>query len=261
MATTALSSDLSQLTFGVELECYLPTTHNHSSGARAVTDGGVECHAELYGHDTRSHWKVVTDGSLQNYTRGAEFVSPKLQGNEGLQQVTSVCNTLRSLRTRVSKRCGVHVHIDARQQDASFFINLLKLYTNNSQLIDQLVPPSRRGNTNPYCHNNSINRLRDNMTRSEVLRINGRNCKLNYEAFARHGTVEFRHAAGTIEADKATYWIKFCMRLYLAALAGINQRFNSLAELLTAIGANDDERGWLLRRAERLAAPQQQVAA
>src|SRR5215475_2237133 len=71
-ATTALSSDLDSLTFGVELECYLPNGHNHTTGARAVSDAGVTCHAELYGHSVRQHWKVVTDGSLGNYRRGAE---------------------------------------------------------------------------------------------------------------------------------------------------------------------------------------------
>src|SRR5262245_15854370 len=42
-----LSSDLNGLTFGVELECYLPNGHTHSSGARAVTEAGVDCHAEI----------------------------------------------------------------------------------------------------------------------------------------------------------------------------------------------------------------------
>jgi hypothetical protein len=259
-ATTALSSDLDSLTFGVELECYLAAGHNHSTGAQLVSDAGVECRAERYGHTTYSYWKVVPDGSLGG-RNSAEFVSPILQGDAGLQQVVKVCNTLQTARTRVSRRCGLHVHVGVRNQPPEFFANLLKLYVRNVALIDQLVPPSRRGNANTYCQNNTISRLRDDMSLNEILRMNGRFCKLNYEAYGRHGTVEFRHAAGTVEADKTTYWVKFCLRLCLAAKAGINQAFGSLAELLVAIGANDDERTWLLARAERLSGDRQQQAA
>jgi Putative amidoligase enzyme len=261
MSTTALTEDLGQFTFGVELECYLPNTHTHNSGARAVAEGGVDCVAELYGHQTRSHWKVVTDGSLGNYMRGAEFVSPVLQGDPGLQQVTKVCNALRGIRTRVSKRCGLHVHVGARGQSPQFFANLLKLYANNQRLIDQLVPPSRRGSANHFCREVRINALEDGMTLSQIVRLNSRFCKVNLEAYARHGTVEFRHAAGTIEADKVTYWVKLCLRLVAAAAAGITQQFDTLADLLTAIHATEEERTWLLNRAARLATNEQRRAA
>jgi hypothetical protein len=254
-----LSGDLSGFTFGVELECYL-NGFSHRSAAEAITgNADVQCTAELYNHQIRNYWKVVTDCSLGNYTRGAEFVSPILQGDAGLQQVKRVCHHLKQMRTKATKKYSLHVHVGARGRDAAFFANLLKLYGNNEHLIDQLVPPSRRNNHYCCTVRHAASRIQDGMTLDQIFRLNGnRFSKLNFASFGRHGTVEFRQAAGTVDADKVTYWVKFCLRLCAAATAGINQRFESLEAFFNAIGATAEEQAWLTRRAARLATADQQ---
>ena len=255
LSTTPLSDDLGAFTFGVEFECFVPRGYSRQMAADYVQqNAGVMCTHEPYNHTLRSHWKVVTDGSL-GYRRGAEFVSPVLQGQAGLQQVESVARALRSMRARVSASCGFHVHVGARSEDANFFRNLLRLYGRNEVWINSILPPSRHNNR--YCQRVRLLNITDGMSKEEILRQFGgnffdRNYRLNIAAYARHGTVEFRQAAGTVDADKASYWIKFCLRMCAAAKAGISEHFNSLPELLTAIGCTEPERAYFIHRADRL---------
>ena len=46
-----------------------------------LNQAGIECYYEGYNHQTRPHWKIVTDASVSN---GYELVSPILEGDEGL---------------------------------------------------------------------------------------------------------------------------------------------------------------------------------
>ena len=78
------------LTFGAELECFLPYGISHREAAAKITAAGIECNAESYNHSARPTWKIVTDGSLGDYSRGAEIVSPVLSGEEGLAALATV---------------------------------------------------------------------------------------------------------------------------------------------------------------------------
>ena len=40
-------------------------------------------------------------------------------------------------------------------------------------------------------------------------------------AFWRHQTVKFRQHQGTVNADKATCWVKLCLRMVAGAVAGL----------------------------------------
>jgi hypothetical protein len=47
--------------------------------------------------------------------------------------------------------------------------------------------------------------------------------KLNYQAFWRHGTVEFRHHSGTVDAAKIIKWVVFCQKLVETAIREANE--------------------------------------
>jgi hypothetical protein len=260
-ATSALSTELDGFTFGVEFEVWLPRGTSHSAAAAKLTEAGVTCRSELYGHSTPTNWKVITDGSLGNYRRGAEFVSPILQGAVGLAEVEKVARALHAMGATVNKRCGFHVHVGAANEQANFFRSALRLYSRNEWLIDAVMPLSRRGNNNEYCQPIRLRDITDDSTRSEILRtVNVRHAKLSVASYSRHGTIEFRQHAGTVEADKASFWIKFCLRLCNAAQAGRQEAAESLAGLLDSIGAAEDEKIFFSNREARLATLQQVAA-
>src|SRR5215471_61918 len=116
-------------TFGVELECYLPEGANQQAACDAVNQrlGAMgRCAVESYNHQVRHHWKIISDGSLGDYARGVEFVSPVLTGEGGLKQVETVCKALTDFGCTVSKRCGYHVHVGVGSAPLDFFKNIVK---------------------------------------------------------------------------------------------------------------------------------------
>jgi hypothetical protein len=219
---------LSNRTFGIEIECFLPTGSNHAAVAAAITARGVDCRAEIYNHHMRPLWKVVPDGSLGDYTHGAEIVSPKLRGDDGFAQVTKVMEALQDFGVTVNRKCGLHVHVDATSDSLEFHKTLAKFYGAYESVIDSLMPMSRRANNNGFCR--SIAHVsRDQIDRthsvSDLANLLGRQAgaaryvKLNMTR--RHPTVEFRQHSGTLDPVKTNNWIKLCLRMVEKAASGV----------------------------------------
>lgn len=229
--------DIEGWTFGVEVEFLLPVATSVSTLAREVAAAGVECHGEMYNHGLRNWWKIVTDISVTNRAdgrstpeQGLELVSPPLRGVEGFAQIEKVCAVLGRLGARINTTCGLHVHIGARNEQLGFFKNLITLYERFQGVIDTTLPVSRRDNT--YCRPISILPAHLTSARSvadvaraisqtpDASRDGTRYKKLNLKSFWAHGTVEFRHHSGTVEATKVIEWVKLVIGLCAAARTG-----------------------------------------
>lgn len=263
LVAPAAITDPTAFTFGVELELIMPRGMSHAQLASHIAVGGVPCVSEVYNHSVRNHWKVVTDGSLGDYYRGAEVVSPVLQGQEGFEATRKVCQTLTRLGCKVNRKCGLHVHVGVRNEQIDFFKRLARLYQVAETAIDQVLAPSRRGYSNVYCQPVRVNSALDHATTvSQVASTvsSSRYCKLNLHSFARHGTVEFRQHQGTVEGDKVIHWVQFCLRMCLGARKGVEPA-NSLESLLVSLEATDTELNYFRSRASYFAARVNQTRA
>lgn len=218
--------------FGVEIECLLPAGISHARAAELVAEAGVSCRYEMYNHSARSGWKIVTDGSLSGgYARGAEFVSPPLSGEEGFAQLRKVCEVLTAHNFKIDRSCGFHVHIGARNEQIGFFKSLVRSYRHFEVAFDAMMPASRRGSANNFCGpvRLDVARLDAAVTVEDVARATfqdytadrarsyNRYRKFNLQSYWQHGTVEFRHHSGTVEARKSEMWVKMCMAMCSAA--------------------------------------------
>lgn len=251
-------------TFGVEIECLFPSHLNQTRIAQALNEAGIPTEAELYNHSRRGHWKIVTDGSLSANpgTSAYEVVSPVLTGQTGLEQIAKVCTTLTGLGAIVNRSCGFHVHVGVSSalDNANFFKRLTRLYKQHSPQIEAVLAPSRRQDGgNFYCRDfraHSERDLENCQSAADVIRlVNGsdprgdRYYKLNLNAYFRHRTVEFRQHQGTLDAQKATMWTRFCLKLVAAAAKTVTlTTAETLAGLLDQIEASADERTYFLAR-------------
>lgn len=203
-------------TFGVEME-FINDTYSREEIASKITSAGVECYAEYYNHETKNWWKIVTDASC-----GFELVSPPLSGAEAFEQIKIVCRVLEECGSKVDRRCGLHIHHNANDFTLDTFKNLLNLYIRFENVIDSMMPKSRRANNNNYCRsmasfygmregavNMRLEQIKVCTTVKELRRVYGedRYRKLNMESYVKHGTIEFRQHSGTLEADKIINWI------------------------------------------------------
>lgn len=248
--------------FGIEIEAFGLTLTRACEVIRAA---GVACNVEGYNHNTRAQWKVVTDASVDD---GFEVVSPILRGAEGMEEARKVFEALKAAGAKVDRRCGFHVHVDARDLAVNQVANVVKAYVQYEESFDKLVPASRRGNANRFCMSvrraiggenvaaafakvnacESIYQLRNLLSRN-------RYHKLNLESLVRHGTVEFRQHSGTVEHDKALAWVALAVGLvdgvtaYKSIRPDVKQ--GDIEKLLQY--APGKARTFLRRRAEALA--------
>lgn len=218
------------LDFGIEIECLLPYQWSRSAVAAKIVEAGVPCYDAGYSHAFEAtKWKVVSDGSVTGGGNGMELVSPPLT-EAGFEQIEKVSAVLLALGATVNRTCGLHVHIGARNHSVATLKKLAALYIEHEPVIDQLLPNSRRGSANNYCKSPPANfrRLAEAGSVNDIISIinpsttpsnrDGRFHKLNYHSYWRHGTVEFRHHSGTVDAAKIIKWVVFCSKLVEAAV-------------------------------------------
>lgn len=193
--------------FGVELEMVGITREQAVSALRLV---GIAVENENYNHVTRTHWKIVPDGSVQG---GFEVVSPVLRGEEGLEQLRAVATALDDMGGSVNRTCGFHVHFEAADLAVEHVRAIVLRYAAHEEEIDSFMPASRRGDANEYCQ--SVRALARNerflgaSTLRELISAQaGRYFKVNLQAYHAHGTVEFRQHSGTLNAPKAVNWVR-----------------------------------------------------
>lgn len=217
-------------TWGIEIECIV-STHTAQYVARKLGEALQQpVEFEGYNHYNGPQWKVVTDASLCD-RRGIEVVSPALKGKDGLKQLWTVCEVLRKVGARITRQCGLHVHHDAQDLGVDGWKSLFKLAAKFEETVDDLVAPSRRGaqccwaqsfkhetysNTSHWGDVNmahEFKRIDECLTLEQVTRVyRTRYTKVNGYSFWRHGTVEFRQHAGTVEFEKMVMWIHLTQR-------------------------------------------------
>jgi len=218
--------------FGVEIEMLVPMSVSRAQLVAGLTAAGTPTIDAGYTHVGMPTWKIVTDASLSG-ERGfypIELVSPSqppLQGEEGFAQVTAAGTYLLSIGAKVNRSCGLHVHVNATTMPVDTMQRLATIYAHSESMLDQLMPLSRRGNNNTYCRSIA------NASREDIARASSASAiaavlmgqqssygygasrygKLNFMAWNRHRTVEFRHHSGTVDPHKILFWVKMCLRL------------------------------------------------
>ena len=221
--------------FGVEIEFLSTITVEHA--VNTLRAAGIEVEYMAYTHSTTPHWKIVMDGSC-----GYELVSPVLEGEQGIEEVRKAAAALEAAGATVDKRCGFHVHFDARSMKLKAVKSLFKLWLKFEDVLDTFQPLSRRGSSNTYCQSNLRDRCDDARghreacdamfnaidackSMEEMARIYPcRYRKLNIHSYFRHQTLEVRHHAGTTDPEKITHWVRLMARLFDAAEAAATVR-------------------------------------
>lgn len=260
-------------TFGVEIEFFGITQR---AAEAAVQRAGISAMVERYNHRTpNGYWKLVYDvsvnGSGTGIGSGLEIVSPILSGDEGLAQVDTVLKALREAGAKVDRSCGIHVHHDARDFNGTTWRNLIKSYMKFESIIDQLMPESRRANANQFCMSLLRNPNRyygPSVTVEDAFRALGsrsgfdsltsyfqsRYYKINLESYLRHGTVEFRHHAGSLNGTKVTNWIKLTQGMVERSVnrGGVRADGANLDNLFNACSADRATRTYYRRRFRKL---------
>ena len=220
-------------TFGVEIEFI--SNNNQITTVEEINqylennDASIRMYGASYSDCDSSKWRLKTDSSVSGNGYGLEVVSPILQGDQGYSDLMLVMNAINNTGATINRSCGLHIHVGVSDWRIKHFKNLFKRYTKFERSIDSVMPNSRRDSNNGYCRStarcfdtynlkNAFSVIDSKKTARDIRNhIGTRYTKLNIDSFWKHGTIEFRHHAGTTDSVKIANWLKLCMTMVQAA--------------------------------------------
>ncbi len=209
----------------IEVECVVPD------------DVRSKLYSELNNDvDFRRHLTWKSDSSIspdEDEEQGVEFVlCAPLSKFNGF--VDKLCKTLHDWEVYVNDSCGLHVHLDQRQNtpgdvETKVYPNLAKA----QPLLQRLVKKERI--TSTYCYESPLQW--DSRSRYRAI---------NACAYEQHGTLEVRLHHGTLNPTRIKSWVSL---LWAVADKGVKEE-TSVATALRALGLEADCVTELLRDAE-----------
>ena len=234
--------------FGVEFEGAVKGEINDL--LNALNQNQIPTVAPAYTHEIMNEWKIVNDASVraEEGYQPLELVSPKLHGIEGFNLIKKALLIWNGIGGKVGVTAGTHVHIDAYDLTKEQMIELAKVWAKiEKPVLWYLVSPSRRNGM--YSKRLDMQYLVD-LSIKDPSQLDRRH-SLNFNAFSRHKTIEFRLHNGTLNPKKIISWIIFLLKLVESVRKGITHREiePTITSVLDAIGIKKEGSVQIVRMA------------
>lgn len=182
-----------ELTYGIEIECFIPNGNFSSNEVGAYHSG-----SQINGFP--AGWTAQEDGSIRGMGPvgyvAVEIVSPVLKGEDGLTQIVAVVDWLNSVNGFVNNNCGLHVHVGASHltpEQVQVLVNEFKCYERVLFALNGSKAQNRFSNW--YCKPS-------HMWHQNISAHDKRYASLNLTNLQNSKkTVEFRLGAGTLDVE------------------------------------------------------------
>jgi hypothetical protein len=204
-----MTANINEIAWGVEFETTMPAADPTPIGPY---HGGLQVSWLPTG------WRAERDSSIspENHNRkGCEFVSPKLHGYAGLQEIEKAVDEMTARGAKVNPSCGLHVTVEWNG-DAAALARLISLVGNHEKAIFASTGTRRR---EQITYTKQIKPYAD----KEIAKAHcetDRYHLLNLTHLARgQNRIEFRAFAGTLNKTKGAGYILMCLGLVELALA------------------------------------------
>lgn len=242
------------ITFGIELETTIPTTSDIGIGAYHIGTSVVEGIATATNQRVNAptfngnYWKAERDGSIRIRPgrMACEFVSPILQGGEGVEHLIQFVEWVNAIGANVNGSCGCHITVGVASIIGTDDPQAMSEYARKLAHITRWHAMSLYGQTgtgrhlNRYSHTlgddvgtlvRQMERNRNPERKSMAARQCGRGM-INFQKLFTHGVIEFRVFAGTLNRHKLLH--------HLATVLGLCRRAADV-ECLGAFGKNKSQ--------------------
>lgn len=225
------------ITFGVELETMIPAGSGVLVGSYhcgrevcvgAGVDGGTLDAPEFQGR----RWRAERDGSIRPDCGfvACEFVSPVLQGDEGVGKLLEFAEWARAIGARVNGTCGCHITVGVKSVIGTDDPQAMGVFARKLAHVARWHALSLYGQTgtgrhlNCYSHalDDDVGRLMRRVERAQAVDAKAQNARrcgrgmVNFQKLFSHGVVEFRVFAGTLNRQKLLH--------HLATVLGLCRR-------------------------------------
>lgn len=188
--------------FGIEIETHMPAGYERGPHGRGVQVPWLP-----------EGWKADADPSIIPPTSqrwGIEYVSPILDGADGLRQLREACEAIKQRGGNVNQSCGVHIHVDFPHTDRKARHRLTRMVANMETALYAVTGTRNRelGQGSRYGHHwcksvkgcGTPTRFERNNTRDRYYLCNFRT--------GGKPTVEFRVFSGSLDPRKIATWVR-----------------------------------------------------
>jgi hypothetical protein len=187
-----------QINFGVELETTMPNTDTTPIGSyhNGITVAWLP-----------TGWRVERDSSIRCVPgrNPAEFVSPVMCGQDGLDSIKTACEAIVARGGKVNDSCGVHVTVTFNG-GAAALARLLSLVAHHEDGLYATAGTVRRRQAT-WCKS-----IKDKKDVPTAMRDRYQILNLTHVALGKN-RVEFRVFSGSLNADKIQAWVQLCVGL------------------------------------------------
>jgi hypothetical protein len=214
--------------FGIELETY----RLHTTDPVQILQGlGLQAVRANYSARNYAVWQCKDDGSIRGVNgplprghAGIEIVSPVLAADpSSYTEIANVANALKAADFKVNRTCGFHVHISLADLSPVQRMAVLLRFALMQGEFDAMVPRSRVGNMYAAAFDApTVNTLAVRTASGTAWHPSSRYWTLNPTYLFTRGTLEFRQAAGTVEAEKIVMWVKLLQQMIDEAVRQLN---------------------------------------
>lgn len=183
---------------GIEIECYSPFDRTYMN------------QKILKNHGIKKYIEVDDDGSIRS-PWGDTYEFKVLCKQEEIFKVSKLLhNFLKEIRAEVNETCGLHVHLDMRNDN---FIRCYKNLYAFQHLLKKSVPEDRQENS--FCSFISNNTFKYNLSQlkcAPVYGISGNRYEaINVLNFNSRKTIEIRCHEGSVNGNDIYKWCKYLM--------------------------------------------------
>jgi len=153
--------------------------------------------------------RLGTDISVHAPSGYRDLELRALATNKTLEKrVLRMCEIMLQLRARLTERCSLHVHLDARHMDESEAASAARRLLRWLILLQELVPLNRR--QNEFCRlESNVNQV---LGEADYEEYSSRYCAVNFYAYQKFKSLEIRLHSGTLEPVKIVQWIKLMQK-------------------------------------------------
>jgi len=165
-------------------------------------------------------WICKTDSSC-----GYEVASPVFRKKTDLYRIEKTVDALKKQNAHVTRKCGIHVHIECRDINAYQLARVIKYWIKSEPIILCMFPKYRR--TNQYCQPLIMKFDIDKRYKpTELIKLCSRskNNSLNVRGYKKRGTLEFRMMEGLLRSNDIINWIVFCLQFYKSSYMAENPK-------------------------------------
>jgi hypothetical protein len=196
-----------------ESTCWEPTvftvenpTYTHIRSKRAF---GLELETSACPDYRSLREKTCFGAKFDCSVNGMEFYSPILYGDEGLAAVEAFCADAATLDFAVDSTCGLHLHLDMRDELAQAVKSVAYAYLRSDSVWRALVN-TYRANDCGYCRRMQYTRqqLEDAHDMANFCDRWDRYALCNLNAYTKFGSFEIRLYQGSVDAKEICNWVK-----------------------------------------------------